>query len=220
MASIRFDAAGPSGKPVPNSFTTAAEPGKHLAVCLPGRGSRATMPVLYYPMRLLAERGADILTVDYTYDLEPEFQRLSDAEADARIEWDVRAVLNPALSQHRYPEITLVGKSLGTVAMTLILPDDARLATARAVWLTPLVHNDAFFARMLRCRQRGIAVIGTADLYYEACRTRHDRLGEQGLRVVELPGADHMLETKGDVHGTVSLQAKVLQELGRFLDEA
>jgi hypothetical protein len=215
MPNTRLDAVGPNGQAVPNTLTTGETPSRHLAVCLPGFGYRATMPVLYYPMRHLAGLGADLLTVDYAYDLDPSFKDLSAAAVHARIQGDVGAVLDAALALRDYAEITLIGKSLGALALSLLLTRDRRLANARALWLTPMLGDGGCVERMLRCPQRGLVAIGTADPHYDAAKLA--RLRDGGFMVVELAGADHSIEIKGDVAASLRAIATAMQAVIAFL---
>ncbi|MFH1084345.1 MAG: hypothetical protein V1772_01095, partial [Chloroflexota bacterium] len=62
MATYRaLDIFGYRGAPVPNTYVSQG--GDHLALILPGRGYRATMPALYFPELALLARGADVLRV-------------------------------------------------------------------------------------------------------------------------------------------------------------
>ena len=92
------------------------------------------MPVLYYPRRLLLERGADALLVEYDYRGREDFRMPRDRERDSWFFDDVAAACAAGLGQRPYSGVTLVGKSLGTLAMGYLLTEDARLSRARCVW--------------------------------------------------------------------------------------
>src|SRR5215210_1072785 len=66
-SSTTLDIRGHRGDAVPNTFFAQDSETHHLAVVFPGLGYTAHMPVLYYPRRLLLERGADVLLVEYDY---------------------------------------------------------------------------------------------------------------------------------------------------------
>ena len=64
MAEIRIGSLSISGygdKAVPNRFFQQVGFASELVVLLPGLNYSCDLPLLYYPMRLLVERGADVL---------------------------------------------------------------------------------------------------------------------------------------------------------------
>ena len=66
-SSTTLDIRGHRGDAVPNTFFAQDSETHHLAFVFPRLGYTAhMMPVLYYP-RLLLERGADVLLVEYDY---------------------------------------------------------------------------------------------------------------------------------------------------------
>ncbi len=80
--------------PVPHRLTQPTDNARHLATLLPGMGYRNTMPALHYARALMLARGADVLAVDYAYDLMPDFLAASHDEKLAWIRTDVTAALN------------------------------------------------------------------------------------------------------------------------------
>jgi hypothetical protein len=201
--------------PVACSFSAAAEPSGRLVICLPGRGYRSTMPLLYYPLRLLRDAGADTVSVDYAYDAESGFRAIDEVELEARLRRDVAAVLDRLFAERSYADIVVLGKSLGTVAMSLVLGEDGRLARARAIWLTPLIKNPRVFARMLGCPQRGLAVIGMSDSHYDAGLL--ETLERSGFSTMAVAGADHGLERAADTAGSLKILERVLERIGQFI---
>src|SRR5437764_5532593 len=129
-------------EPVPHTFLRQDEAARHVAILLPGLGYSCEMPLLYYPSRLLLARGADVLRVEYAYQLRADFKAAIAAEQERRVVADVTAACQAVLSQRAYEQVTFVAKSLGTLALGPVLTADARLARAHAVWLTPLLRID------------------------------------------------------------------------------
>src|SRR5438445_4408554 len=120
------------------------------------------MPLLYYPLRLLLAGGADVLRVEYAYQQRADLGAASAAEQERRVVADVTAACQAVLSQRAYEQVTFVAKSLGTLALGPVLTADARLARARAVWLTPLLRIDHVRAHIARWGGHSLFVIGTA----------------------------------------------------------
>jgi hypothetical protein len=191
--------------------------GQWLAVLFPGLTYRNTMPVMHFSRLLLAERGADVLAVDYAYDLNSDFRGASDED---QLEWigaDGRAVLSAALDLGSYRRCTIVGKSLGTIAMGWSVPDEPRLAQADLVWLTPSLQGTGLRERMSRCGGRSVVVIGTRDPGFES--TLVNEWKQAGTATIVVAGADHGLERPGDVLGSLAALEEVFRPLGAWLDE-
>lgn len=211
-----LDIAGYRGEPVPNTFLRQAEEARRLGIVLPGWGYSADRPVLYYPGLVLLDRGADLLRVEYQYVRRPEYLA---AEAEERERWlvdDVTAALEAGLAQRAYDEVTLVGKSIGTLAMGHLVAADARLKGARAIWLTPLLRDERLLAQIQAWAGRSIFVVGTADPHYSPAHLEAAVAATRG-RQVRIEGADHSLEIAGSAVQTVQAMEKVVRALEGFL---
>jgi len=215
--STTLDIRGYCGQAVPNTFFVQDSETHHLAVVFPGLGYTAHMPVLYYPRRLLLERGADALLVEYDYRGREDFRTPRDPERDHWFFDDVAAACRAGLAQRSYSGVTLVGKSLGTLAMGYLLTEDARLSQARCVWLTPLLRDDRLRAQLKRARGHSLFVIGTADSHYDPAYLEEVRLASGGDSVV-IEGADHSLEIEGDTVGSIRAVEQIVRAMQRFLD--
>lgn len=207
--------AGYRNLPVPNALTLGSEQSRHLAILFPGFGYRNTMPALYYSRALLLARGADVLTVDYAYDLMPDFTGAADDEKFDWIRSDAVAVLDAVESLGRYDRFTVVGKSAGTAAMAMTVPERSWLADADLIWLTPGFRIAQVPKGMARCRQRSFIVIGSADPHYNEAHL--DAARQRGAEVVIMPGLDHGLEKPGDVAGSVFAMADIVQRLSAWI---
>ena len=189
----------------------------HLAFVFPGLGYTAHMPVLYYPQRLLLEGGADVLLVEYDYREQANLRMPRDPERDRWFFDDVAAACGAGLGQRPYTRVTLIGKSLGTLAMGYLLTEDARLSRARCIWLTPLLRDDRLRAQMRQARGHSLFVIGTADSHYDPAYLEEVRLAPGGESVV-IQGADHSLEIEGDTVGSIRAVEQTVRVMQRFLD--
>jgi len=216
-SSTTLDIRGHRGQAVPNTFFAQDSETQHLAVVFPGLGYTAHMPVLYYPRRLLLERGADALLVEYDYRGREDFRMPRDRERDGWFFDDVAAACAAGLGQRPYSGVTLVGKSLGTLAMGYLLTEDARLSRARCIWLTPLLRDDRLRAQMRQARGHSLFVIGTADSHYDPAYLEEVQLAPGGESVV-IQGADHSLEIEGDTVGSIRAVEQTVRVMQRFLD--
>ena len=209
-----LDIPGHRGERVPNTFYARDGGAEDIGILLPGIGYTAQMPLLWYVRRLLQERGADVLAVDYAYMTRPEFQRFG-SEAEERLRADVTAALQSALGYQRYARVTLVGKSLGTLAMGYLLADQL-VEPWCAIWLTPLLRREEVFAQMLRQKSRSLIVIGTADSHYDPALLRQLKEATGGQELV-VDGADHGMEIEGDTLCTVQAMEQIVEAVQRVL---
>jgi acetyl esterase/lipase len=201
--------------PVPHRLTRPADNARHLAILLPGMGYRNTMPALHYARALMLARGADVLAVDYAYDLIPDFLAASHDEKSAWIRTDVTAALDAVEAAGDYEHITLIGKSAGTAAMAMIVPERPRLARADLVWLTPAYLIPGVAEDMARCRNRSILVIGTQDPHFNDAHVQAAR--ERGTEVIIVPDLDHKLEKPNDVIGSLDAMTSIMRALSAWV---
>ena len=210
----RLEITGYNDEPVPNTFFRQKNDTDHLSIILPGMGYTAHMPVLYYPAHLLMHLGADALRVEYEYSNRPDFLQLAGAE---RVQWligDVSASCNVVLSLRRYQKITLIGKSIGTLAMGHLLTSDTRFEKAQAIWLTPVFRNERLRKQIKQCRQKSLFVIGTADPNYNPVFLTE--ISAKGESLV-IDGADHSLEIEGDLMQSLEAMKRLIKTIKKFL---
>lgn len=210
-----LEIAGYRDEPVPHRFFRQDGETRHVAIVLPGLGYTADMPLLHYPARLLLQAGADLLAVDYAYSRRADFTALPQDEQRQWLVADVSAACRAALAQGPYRQITLLGKSLGTVAMARLLDTEAALEHARTVWLTPVLTDDRVWAQLRREGRPSVVAIGTADPLYDEARIAEAR-ALPGTEVVVIDGADHSLELPDDVFGSLAALEEVLRALQRL----
>jgi hypothetical protein len=210
----KLDITGYHDEPVPNTFFRQQHDTDHIAIILPGMGYTSHMPVLYYPASLLLFIGADVMRIEYDYSNRPDFLQLTGAE---RVNWlisDVSASCKAGLSQRCYQKITLIGKSIGTIAMGRLLTNDTMFNKARAIWLTPVFRNEELRKQVQQCRQKSLFVIGTADPNYDPVFL--EEITARG-EILVIDGADHSLEIEGDPLQSLKAMEKLIEAIKRFL---
>ena len=203
-------------EPVPHTFLRQDQAARHVAILLPGIGYTCDMPLLYYPSRLLLARGADVLRVEYAYQRREDFTAAAPDEQGRRVVADVTAACHAVLAQRDYEQITIVAKSLGTLALGPVLAADPRLAHVHAVWLTPLLRIDHLRAHIARWGGHSLFVIGTADPYYDAAYLAEVQHATRGETIV-IEGADHSLEIQGDVLRSLEAMTQVMRAVQQFV---
>ena len=209
--------SGHHGQPVPNTFIKQKGKTDHLALLFPGLHYSADMPVLYYPGRILLEREADLLQVETTYNRQPGFSALSDADQVAWLHADAAAALESPLAQRPYQRITLVGKSIGTLAMGELVHSDERLVKAGCIWLTPLLTNPRLVEQIEQGGQCGLFVTGTLDPYYQPQRLNQVVKVTCSSSLV-IAGADHSLEVPGNIWATLTALNELMRSVNEFID--
>ena len=211
-----LDVVGYKNQPVLNTFIAQPKPARHLGIVLPGYRYSPEMPPLYYAGRILLEQGADLLRIEYAY-YRTAFPNQSQDEQDKWISADVSAACEVGLSQRPYEKITLIGKSMGTVAMCQLLADP-RFQKAACVWLTPLLTVDWLSARIEQFHPRSLFIIGTADRFYRPDILKHLEQVTGGQSLV-LEGLNHGLEIPGDIPRSLAALGQIVQALQEFLGE-
>jgi predicted alpha/beta-hydrolase family hydrolase len=180
------------------------------ALVFPGLGYHADLPVLYYAALQLYSMGADVLRLRFPYDQQPGFMQQPD---QAIVDWlrtDASAILDYAQHRHAYAQTTLIGKSLGTIALAALLAHRADLSQAACLWLTPVLTNPLVVRQLRETSIPGLVVIGSADPYYNVALV--DELARKpNLRCVVIPGADHGLEIAGDALASVQAMGKMVE---------
>lgn len=218
MVSVRtLEIEGYQHEPIPNSFfQLKEEASEHLALVLPGKGYTCDGPVLYYPLLELVDRGVDTLCVDYAS--RSQIGSWSIEQACECALADAIAAYQAIMSQHAYKRLTLVGKSLGTLAMGELLASPTfSIRERQAIWLTPFLSSPAMREQIRQFPVPSLFVIGTNDPFYNA-----DWLAEvqqaTGGEAAVIPQADHTLDIGTDALHSLQAIERMLSAVRAFLD--
>lgn len=211
-----LDVVGYKNQPVPNTLIVQPNPTDHLGIVLPGYRYSAEMAPLHYAGRILLDQGADLLRIEYAY-YRTDFLKQPEGEQDKWISSDVFAACESALSYRSYEKITLIGKSIGTIAIGHLLAEPI-FQRATCIWLTPLLTVDWLRLRIEQTRPRSLFVIGTADRLYnpDVLKRLEDSTSGQSL---VLDGANHALEIPGNIPKSLMVLSQIVQALQEFLRE-
>jgi hypothetical protein len=218
ITSSHLEIVGYNGQQVPNTLLRQANETNHLAVFLPGLGYTCDMPLFYYAKEVLTGRGADVFGVEYNYRNKPGFMSLPKDEWRDWLRADVEAALKVVLAQRSYERLTLIGKSLGTLAMGYLLEAGSILSDTRAVWLTPLAREEILRGQVKRYGGSSLFVIGSADHHFDETLLEELRSATKGeLLVIER--AEHGLEIPGDVIASLEAMKRFIRALERFVSD-
>jgi pimeloyl-ACP methyl ester carboxylesterase len=211
-----LETRGHHGDVLPLSLWEQPAQTNHLALVFPGFGYHADLPVLYYPALQLYASGADVLRLEYRYNDQPGFLRQSDAALDRTLGEDAAAVLETGLKNQAYTRFTLLGKSLGTLAMAALLDRKPDLSNAACIWLTPVLDNPNLIRQLQRGNNPGLLAIGTADHYYDP-EILNPLKARPNLRYLTFPGADHSLEVTGNAIAAVHFMTELLTAIAALI---
>lgn len=212
---------GYKGENVANTFFRQEAPTKHLAIILPGAGYSARMPLLYYTVNVFLDHHADLLTVDYDY-RSPAERRAPDFQE--RLTENVTAAIKEALIQHTYEQVTLIGKSIGTRAMSWLLSKINHpltgISSFRSIWLTPAWSDPEIFSIMKDWTGESLHIIGTGDHYYYRKDLADQLIERKNIDVVAIPDADHSLDIDGDITRSLQCIETAVKSIESFVFES
>jgi hypothetical protein len=206
---LSLELEGHGGRSLPCLLHGRGDEGA-IAVVLPGSsllggriGGTPARPALAYTRALLRAQGLAVLEVWWQTDSLPE------DDFDAWLRENALAAVRAA--RQRLPLRVVVARSLGTQALAASL--DAA-ADAITVWFSPLVREAGVVEALQTAGRRAFVVAGSADAYWDSAVA--EALRDAGVRVVELPDADHSLAA-ADAVESARLLAAVLDDLRAFL---
>jgi pimeloyl-ACP methyl ester carboxylesterase len=130
--------------------------------------------------------------------------------------------LNTVLQRKKYRHLTLVGKSMGTMALALLSRDAKKWEympqSVESLWLTPLLKDTTIVGEIPRLGQRQYVVTGNQDV------THYSREGleslPQSVEAVTVQGANHGLDIEGDALASTRVMTSVMEGISRFLDRS
>lgn len=184
-----------------------------LAIMFPGRGYTVQGPLFHYSTGVFLNKGYDVLHVNYDYTTE-ESNSMELDEHIKQISTDVNAVMDQVLSTSTYENYTLIGKSIGTIALSSIIQRN-EFTDARVIWLTPLLHLDGVFDNMLSSTQPGLCIIGDQDPCY--MKERFDQLATiENMTSILIPGTEHSLNYADKPIESIDVLKKVISEISSF----
>lgn len=149
---------------VPFTLLSNNDHSKNLAIFLPGAGYTVKSPVFHYAEELYMNKSFDVLQVNYLYN-DKSYDDFSMDEISEAIKYDVKTVLDKVLGDTSYENFHLIGKSLGTIALSTELSRGI-FKDAKIVWLTPLIHRDDVLEAMVTSTNKGLCFIGDNDRCY------------------------------------------------------
>lgn len=214
ISTIEFN--GYQDQPVGNRYFRLNQESKTLGLIFPGLYYSCDMPLLYYTAQLLLSRIVDILQVWPNYTV-PSFQSLDQVERSNWLQADALAAMEAGLRQRKYRQTILVGKSLGTISMALLIGKQMLMEDIVTIWLTPLLHIPEVSSRLLSLQSPALYISGDKDPTYNEGIFRQIK-DLHKAKVIIIEGANHSLEIPGNPLLSLQILETVTRQIGGFLD--
>ncbi|MBT2693769.1 alpha/beta hydrolase [Bacillus sp. ISL-55] len=209
----KVSVSGYKNQPVPFQLIKQNKQASSLVVLLPGRGYTVQGPLFHYSTGVFLNKGFDVLHVNYDYNT-VQSESLTLEEEIQQITEDVNSVLDHTLKYQSYADYTLIGKSLGTIALSSIV-DRISLKNAKIVWLTPLLQLDYVLDKMLSSSQNGLCIIGDEDPCFIS--EKFEKLNEkENMQTLLIPGTEHSLNYADRPVDSIDVLKKVITEISNF----
>ncbi len=188
-----------------------------LAVFYPGYAYTLKAPVLFYLQELFAQKGFDIVGIDYRYYENTGFLNASAEEKDTWFEYDCSAIgkeINEFAKA--YKRVVYIGKSLGTTMLMHQLKSGLIEERAELVFLTPGVYVRETYNTILKIKNRVLVVYGDADKYYNKTDVKLIRDRKDTL-IKEIKNAGHIFEEAGSIRQSIVNIAEVVEAVDDFV---
>ena len=201
------------GRPLVHKYYRQSEAAVGLLIVFPGNHYGVDGPLLYYPCELLRDQGWDTLAVSYGFQTAGEgpFEQGLDVLL-AECKSAAQAVLNV----YQYPQLGLVGKSLGAAVVAHLCANEPELSEARAGYLTPALGTPFFDPLFLDTSQSAFVAVGTADRFYSS-EALEKLQSKKTFELTLVEDADHSMNVPGDLAASTESVRKVVEGLLTFL---
>lgn len=198
---------------IPYTLLSTKEDSRDIAILLPGAGYTVQAPLFHYSTGVFLNKSFDVLQVNYSYN-DKAYTDFSIDEISEAIKHDVKTVIDKVLDDKSYENFYLIGKSLGTIAMSSELKREI-FKDAKAVWLTPLLQRNDVFETMIKGNNKGLCFIGDSDQHYIA--ERYEQLIKNTNIVSRIfPNVNHSLQYESDPVNSIDVLKSVVKEIDEF----
>lgn len=207
--------SGYKGGPVRNKFFQGDNSAERLALVFPGLRYSCDMPLLHYTTELLLAQGFDVLQLwaDYT---KPDYQSSSPGDQSQHMLADGQALLEAGNKAGSYKNVLLVGKSIGTLTMTLLITENSDLHKETSIWFTPLFYLPPVTQAVLSSTGSTFVAGSDADLTFDPEAVSQIK-SKTNISTHVIKDADHSLEIPGDLLGSLRVLTQLMNSLASFI---
>ncbi len=190
--------------------------GKELVIFLPGLRYGMAMPLLHYAASMMHNRGADTLALQLAYADDEKFSKLAEDKQLEQVKADGEDILKHAEKLGDYERVTVIGKSLGTIAMGWAAPNRKTFKNLRMVWLTPSLKETGLADAIRKAEQPSLILIGTQDPSFN--KALMESLNKSPRILVRaFPGVDHGFNHAKGVPESAQSVAQAMKALRNWL---
>ena len=183
-----------------------------LLITFPGDNYGVDGPLLYYPSQLFWAQGWDTAAITYGYQSAGKpFSPLAIADVLSECQ---RAV-STLLAERPYPQLVLMGKSMGSSLVALLCQQMVLPPRTRAVYLTPAL-GPMFNPGFLETTQPAMLVIGTDDRFFDAAALS-ELQKRRAFHLVQVDAADHSMNIPGDLAASLEAVQHVTEAVNGFV---
>jgi len=213
MKYINESVEGYRGMNIPYTLYGKSDNSNDLLILLPGAGYTVNSPIFHYSTGIFLNQSKDILEVNYPYNHE-FYNGFSLEELYKAVKNDSRIVIDTVLKNNAYNNFYIIGKSIGTIAMSSELNRDV-FKNAKTIWLTPLLKLDEVFESIINSRNKGLCIIGDNDRNYT--EELFSQIGKnENITFKLIPGANHSLDNEDAMKSIDNLKS-IMIDIERFL---
>ncbi|MFW9801355.1 MAG: hypothetical protein ACFFFC_01800 [Candidatus Thorarchaeota archaeon] len=211
-----IEITGYDGKQIPNTYLKLKGFGDKIALVFPGRGYTSQGPLLHYTISLLLENRVSVLSVDYAYWNNQDFNSLEWEDRQRWLYSDVEEAYKAAIDQIDAEVRVLVGKSLGTLAIGHLLDTFSETRNCKVIWHTPLIKMPHLVMQITKYHPNSIFIIGTSDSHYDKDILNQVKSATAGNLVV-VDDANHSMEVPGGVSDSLGVMNEIIEGIRQFM---
>ncbi|TFG61058.1 MAG: hypothetical protein E4H36_11025 [Spirochaetales bacterium] len=214
---------GGDGRQVRNVLWTPAsasgDKSRGTAVFLPGYQYPPEAPIFFYLQGVFLDQGWSVLSLDYRYNENDVFNRLTDAKKAEYLMSDAEAFFSVVKEFTGKGTVCYTAKSLGTSVLYHMVRNNIDYFSneqRQCIWLTPAVNHADIVNLLVGNTIRSAYVIGTADSFYRPALIQ-TLSALSHVRILVQPEAGHVLEKERDIVESIENLEHAVSFLDSFM---
>ncbi|WP_371871309.1 alpha/beta hydrolase [Lentibacillus populi] len=201
------------------TYTHIETGSRTICFMLSGAGYTYDKPLFYYSTMAMLQNKIDVVHIHYAYGQDLFKHPLNDI-SEAIIA-DVKPIVFEVLKNNDYNNTVFLGKSLGTIPITMEFMKRKDFSASTMILLTPLLKYDVILDAIGGSNHQGLLVIGDKDPHYNANQLA--QLRHSNFIIETVKGANHSLDIEElDTENSILSLSKVMgkiQEVIRMVHE-
>ncbi|MDC3422353.1 alpha/beta hydrolase [Aquibacillus koreensis] len=178
-----------------------------------GAGYTYDKPLLYYATMVMLEKNIDVVHIHYSF--KDILKHPIDVVNERMLEV-IHPVMEQVLTDQSYKDILFLGKSLGTIPISLAFMQDNTYKNAKMILFTPLLRYDSIYAAIKNSYHQGLLVIGNHDNHFDAQKV--EELTDTTLHIEVIEKGDHSLHVEHvRTKASITALSKVMDLLNKLV---